>query len=169
VLAQVVRVNTLVVVCGLPGTGKTTVAREITERLDARLLRTDVVRKDLFDDPAYTEAETEAVYAELFDRATAALADESVVLDATFRTEAFRTGAREAAQSADAAFRLVGVKCADEVVRERIHARSDDASDADVAVYEQFRETYDPVEDADLVVDNSGELAATFDQLDTEF
>ena len=161
--------NTLVVVCGLPGTGKTTVAREITERLDARLLRTDVVRKDLFDDPAYTEAETEAVYAELFDRATAALADESVVLDATFRTEAFRTGAREAARSVDAAFRLVGVECTDEVVRERIHARSDDASDADVAVYEQFRETYDPVQDADLVVDNSGELAATFDQLDAVF
>ena len=161
--------NTLVVVCGLPGTGKTTVAREITERLDARLLRTDVVRKDLFDDPAYTEAETEAVYAELFDRATAALADESVVLDATFRTEAFRTGAREAARSVDAAFRLVSVECADEVVRERIHARSDDASDADVAVYEQFRETYDPVQDADLVVDNSGELAATFDQLDAVF
>ena len=61
------------------------------------------------------------------------------------------------------------VECADEVVRERIHARSDDASDADVAVYEQFRETYDSVEDADLVVDNSGELAATFDQLDTVF
>ena len=161
--------NTLVVVCGLPGTGKTTVAREITERLDARLLRTDVVRKDLFDDPAYTETETEAVYAELFDRATAALADESVVLDATFRTKAFRTAAREAAQSASAAFRLVGVECADEVVRERIHARSDDASDADVAVYEQFRETYDPVGDADLVVDNSGKLAATFGQLDTEF
>ena len=161
--------NTLVVVCGLPGTGKTTVAREITERIDARLLRTDVVRKDLFDDPAYTEAETEAVYAELFDRATAALADESVVLDATFRTEAFRTGAREAARSVDAAFRLVSVECADEVVRERIHARSDDASDADVAVYEQFRKTYDPVQDADLVVDNSGELAATFGQLDTEF
>ena len=161
--------NTLVVVCGLPGTGKTTVARELTERLDARLLRTDVVRKDLFDDPAYTETETEAVYAELLDRTTAALADGSVVLDATFRTEAFRTAAREAARSVDATFRLVSVECAEAVVRERIHARSDDASDADVAVYEQFRETYDPVGDADLVVDNSGELAATFGQLDPEF
>ena len=161
--------NTLVVVCGLPGTGKTTVAREIADRLDARLLRTDVVRKDLFDDPEYTNAETESVYAELLDRATAALADESVVLDATFRTESFRTGAHEAAQSVDATFRLVSVECTDEVVRERIHARSGDASDADVAVYEQFRETYEPVRDADLVVDNSGTLAATFDQLDRVF
>lgn len=59
----------LVVVCGLPGTGKTTVATEVADRVGGRLLRTDVVRKDLVDDPDYTDAETRRVYDELLDRA----------------------------------------------------------------------------------------------------
>lgn len=160
---------TLVAVCGLPGTGKTTVAEEIADRRDARLLRTDVVRTDLFPDPDYTEDEAEAVYDELFDRATAALANGDVVLDATFRTEKFRDGARAAAVEAGAEFGLVAVECDDEVVRRRIRSRTDDESDADIAVYELFCDTYEPVTDPDLVVDNSGSLDETFAQLDDAF
>jgi hypothetical protein len=169
VLDPTVNRSTLVVVCGLPGTGKTTVAAEVAARLDAARLRTDVVRKELFPDPNYTPAETEAVYAELFDRARERLAAGDAVLDATFRTADFREGARAAAATADAGFRLVHVECADAVVRERIRERTDDASDADVRVYEQFRDSYDPVADPDLVVDNSGDLAATLAQLDALF
>lgn len=160
---------TLVAVCGLPGTGKTTVAAEIADRLDSPRLRTDVVRKELFPDPEYDAAETETVYSELFRRARNRLATGDIVLDGTFRTVDFRGGAKAAAATVNAAFRLVHVECADAVVRERIRERMDDASDADIAVYEQFCETYHPVEDADLVVDNSGDLAATFAQLDELF
>jgi hypothetical protein len=160
---------TLVVVCGVPGAGKTTVAAEIAARLKAPRLRTDVVRKELFPTPDYTDAETEAVYAELFERARDRLTGGDVVLDATFRTADLRNGARGAAATAEAAFRLVYVECADTVVRERIRARTDDASDADVRVYEQIRETYEPVADPDLVVDNSGDLTATLAQLDPVF
>jgi len=35
----------LIIVCGLPGTGKTSLARKIAEKIYAVLLRTDVVRK----------------------------------------------------------------------------------------------------------------------------
>jgi predicted kinase len=156
---------TLVAVCGLPGAGKTTVAERIADRREARLLRTDVVRTDLFPDPEYTDEEAEAVYAELFERATAALDDGDVVLDATFRTEAFRAGARTAAADVGAEFILVAVECDDETVRRRLRARTDDESDADIAVYELFRDTYEPVTDPDLVVDNSGSLEETFAQL----
>ncbi|MFB6177910.1 MAG: AAA family ATPase, partial [Halobaculum sp.] len=52
----------LVVVCGPPGVGKTTVASEAADQVDGTVLRTDVVRKDLFPEPTYDEAETEAVY-----------------------------------------------------------------------------------------------------------
>ena len=41
---------TLVVVCGLPGVGKSTVAGVVSDRLEASRLRTDVVRKELFDE-----------------------------------------------------------------------------------------------------------------------
>lgn len=155
---------TLVVTCGLPGVGKTTVARALADRTDAVRHRTDVVRKDLFDDPDYTEAETRAVYDELLDRARRTLeAGDSVVLDGTFKRRRFRRQARETAASAaaDASFRLVKVECAESVVVERIRARTDDESDADVAVYRMHRDSFEPVEMAHDVVDNSGDLAAT--------
>ncbi|PSQ47007.1 kinase, partial [Halobacteriales archaeon SW_6_65_15] len=59
----------LIVVCGLPGVGKTTVAEAIAERVDGRLLRTDVIRKEIISDPDYTAEESRMVYGELFERA----------------------------------------------------------------------------------------------------
>ncbi|MDZ7746119.1 MAG: AAA family ATPase [Halobacteriales archaeon] len=158
--------NTLVAISGVPGTGKTTVAEAIADRIDATVLRTDVVRKELYDDPEYTETETETVYDEVLERARKRLATENVVVDATFRTREVRDAARVVAEETDSVFRLVGVDCDDAVVRERIRERTDDESDADIEVYELFREQYEPLDAPDLVVDNSGSLAETFAQLD---
>ena len=38
----------LVIVCGLPSTGKSTVAKQIAEDTKGKILRTDVIRKELF-------------------------------------------------------------------------------------------------------------------------
>lgn len=37
---------TLIIICGLPGTGKTTTAKKIAAKTNSVLLRTDVVRKE---------------------------------------------------------------------------------------------------------------------------
>ncbi|GAB7091183.1 AAA family ATPase [Halorubrum luteum] len=159
----------LVVVCGLPGAGKTTVAERISDRSDARILRTDVIRKELFSDPTYTEAETEAVYAELLERARDAVLDgRSVVLDATFAKRQFREDARELAERVANRFELVKVECDESVVRERIERR-DGISDADFDVYLHFTELFDGIDSEHLVVDNSGSEATTFAQIDSAF
>ena len=159
----------LVVVCGLPGAGKTTVAERISDRSDARILRTDVIRKELFSDPTYNEAETEAVYAELLERARDAVLDgRSVVLDATFAKRQFREDARELAERVANRFELVKVECDESVVRERIERR-DGISDADFDVYLHFTELFDGIDSEHLVVDNSGSEATTFAQIDSAF
>lgn len=147
----------LVVVCGLPGVGKTTVAEAVADRVNGTVLRTDVVRKQVFDDPEYTEAESRLVYGELFSRAGDRLqAGEPVVLDGTFKRAGDRERARDVAADCGVAFRLVKVECDEATVRERIAAREDDASDADFEVHRTLREEFDPVEGVHLVVDNSG-------------
>ncbi|GAA0716302.1 AAA family ATPase [Halorubrum trapanicum] len=153
------------VVCGLPGVGKTTVAERIADHVDGRIRRTDVIRKELFPDPEYTDAETEAVYAELLSRARDDVdAGDAVVLDATFADDRFRAAARETA----AEFDLVEVACDEAVVERRIERR-DGISDADFEIHLHFRELFDAVAGDHVVVDNSGTEAETFAQVDAAF
>lgn len=160
---------TLVAVCGLPGVGKSTVARQVAERVGAEVLRTDVVRKELFEDPGYTDEETAAVYDELLARAADRLAaGESVVLDATFKTRARREEVRDLAERFDAEFRLVHVVCEESVVRRRIAGR-EGVSDADFEVHRRFRERFAPVEMDHVAVDNSGTEAETRRQVEAAF
>lgn len=156
----------LIVVCGLPGVGKTTVGRHLAAALDADLVRTDVVRKELFDDPDYTTAEERAVYQGLFDRAETRLAaGEDIILDGTFHDRSYRTRARSVAATLDASFRLVYVTCREEVVRERIAAREGDESDATFAIHRQYRDQFDAVEHDHVKVDNDGSVADARRQL----
>jgi hypothetical protein len=160
----------LVVVCGLPGVGKTTVAEDIADRLDGRLLRTDVVRKEILTDPDYTEEESRMVYAELFDRAREVVdGGRSAVLDGTFKDARHRDRAVELSESLETGFRLVKVECAEEVVRERIESRHDDESDADFEIHRLYRDRFDPISTDHVTVDNSEGLAETTRQVDEAF
>ncbi len=153
--------GTLAVVCGVPGAGKSTVAQAAADQLDATTLRTDIVRKELFENPSYAAVETDAVYAEVLSRAESRLPDESVVLDGTFRTRARREQAAAVAERVGAQFRLVTVECDRQTVRERIARRENDPSDADVVISEQIREEFEPPARDHVAVDNSGSLADT--------
>ncbi|AZQ14932.1 AAA family ATPase [Halorubrum sp. PV6] len=159
----------LVVVCGLPGVGKSTVAERVAERVDGERLRTDVVRKELFEEPSYTDAETAAVYAALLDRARERVASgASVVLDATFADAQFRADAREVGESDAGSFTLVEVICEESVVKRRIERR-DGISDADFEVHLQFKREFDEIDADHVVIDNAGAEAETLAQVDDAF
>lgn len=160
----------LVVVCGLPGTGKTTVSGVIADRVAGDRLRTDVIRKDLVADPDYEPAETRRVYDELFARARSVVEREgTAVLDGTFRRESDRRRARDLAAELGVPFHLVRVECDPAVATERIAARVDDESDAGVAVYEELRDAFEPIGVPHHSVDNSGSLDATIAQVESHF
>ena len=160
----------LVVVCGPPGVGKTTVSEGIVDRIDGELLRTDVVRNDVAPDPEYTPEERERVYDELFDRGRERVQrGENVVLDGTFQHSEHREEARALAAELGAEFRPVKVECAEPVVRQRIRARENDESDADFGIHEMIREQFDPLDGDYVTVDNSETLDRTERQIDRHF
>lgn len=160
----------VVVLCGLPGVGKTTVGEMIAERTGGRLLRTDVVRKELFAEPTYSEGETETVYATLFERAVGAAADgRPAILDGTFRDRGLRERAAAAAERADVPVVFVEVTCEAETAVRRIRERTDDESDAGIEDYDRFRDIFDPLEREHATVDNSDSLEATREQVERLF
>lgn len=155
------------VVCGPPGVGKTTVAELVARRLDADILRTDVIRKELRPEPAYTDEEDRRVYDEMLTRARGSLAaGTSVVLDGTFRDAEHRRRARDVASRLDADFTLLRIECEPAVVGDRIESRTDDASDADFEVYQEFRDAFDPVSMDHVTVDNSHGIERTTRQVE---
>lgn len=160
----------LICVCGLPGTGKSTVAATVAERTGGAVIRTDVVRKDLYPDPEYTSTETRTTYDEVFARAREAIDRDGVaILDGTFRRTSLREEARAVAQQAGAAFDLVRVECCEDVVKERITERTDDPSDADYSVYQLLETEFEPIRVPHFSVDNSGSKAEMRQQVSDFF
>jgi hypothetical protein len=147
----------LVLVGGLPGTGKTTVSNALAGELGMVVLSSDRVRKELHgsapDQPAaapyhqglYSPAATERTYTELLARAARCLAQgESVVLDASWTSAPRRAAAAELAHSAHAA--LVALECTapPEVSAQRLRQRIGSLSDADEAISREMAAHADP-------------------------
>lgn len=129
----------LVLVGGLPGTGKSTLAAALGDVVGAVVLRSDEVRNELTGGVGvYDEATTTRTYVTVLDRARALLGlGESVVLDATWHDPRWRAAAADTAT--DGVAELVELECRApvEVMASRIATRQaagTDVSDATVEV-----------------------------------
>ncbi|BBZ05743.1 hypothetical protein MCHIJ_51800 [Mycolicibacterium chitae] len=133
----------LVLVGGGPGTGKTTLARSLAERIGARVISTDDVRKDLerddviagapgeLDAGLYTPENVATVYKVVLRRAHSMLAaGETVILDGTWRDPSHRELARALAAKAHAI--LLEMACTTPLAeaQDRITQRRNSTSDA---------------------------------------
>lgn len=148
----------LVLVAGLPGTGKSTLARSLADTLDMAVVRADVVRKELAGiDPRtpapagvgagiYTPAFSDRTYAACRDRAIASLARGGrVIVDANFKEDHRRREFVEAARGLGVPVAILVCEADADLVRARIRGRRGDASDADVDVYEHARHSWEPL------------------------
>lgn len=160
----------LIAVGGLPGSGKSVSAKEIAARLGAVLLRTDVIRKELYSTPSYTPEEGERVYDHFLVQAAQFLAQgRSVVLDATFRQESLRQRAAQIAGAQGAIWQFILVHAPEARVRSHITGRQDDPSDADFQVYLQLREEFEPIHGAHIILENNETLDHLYQQIHALF
>jgi predicted kinase len=149
----------LIIVCGLPGTGKSSLSARLAEAYSAEHLNSDVIRKELFERPSYTEEEKEAVYKEMARKAEELLGKGSnVILDATFYRHDYRKMMADIAEKAGK--RTYRIKCTlpEEEIRGRLAKRKIEgmsASDADYDVYQELKGRFEPLEGLHLEVDTS--------------
>jgi aminoglycoside phosphotransferase family enzyme/predicted kinase len=152
----------MIIMHGLSGSGKSTIAAKLVEALGAIQVRSDVVRKHLFDLDAaeqtdsaldqgiYTEEATELTYRRLQDIAQTIIdADFTVILDATFLQQSRRRQMLETQTSAACKRVIINCEAPVEELRKRILAREDDPSEANLQVLEQQLLTSQPIDTRD--------------------
>lgn len=162
----------LIIASGLPGTGKSSFAREVGKLTGAAVLDSDVIRKEIFGDEVrkapkdsgagvymggiYTKDKTERTYKELIRRAEVLLkAGRPVVISATFSRRAFLTEARERGSAAAAEVYTIRCVLDDVALRERFRERAEKgagATDATWDVYKLMKESFETIEGPHLEV-----------------
>lgn len=168
----------VVVMAGLMGTGKSVLAGRIAPRLDAAVIRTDVLRKELlsietterryepFGEGIYRDDISRLTYEEALRRAVKLLEQgKSVIIDASYKRREERRKVFEAIQKARFGCYLIECVCPEEIVRERLVARAanpGEPSDGRWELYEKQRDDFDPITELTAVVriDTSGSIEA---------
>jgi aminoglycoside phosphotransferase family enzyme/predicted kinase len=153
----------LLLLGGLPASGKSTLARALAGRLALVTLNSDVVRKERaglaptargstgYGAGLYSAAATDATYAALLGAARHWLQrGVSVALDASFRRADHRQAVVALAEAVGVPWLAVECVCAPETARARLGARAHDTravSDADWSIYQRLAAEWEPWEE----------------------
>jgi predicted kinase len=146
----------LIVFGGLPGTGKTTISRELTRHLGATYLRIDAIEQTL-------RASGHAVGATGYVVANALAAENLrlgrvVVADCVNPVLASRAGWRQTASQESACLVEIEVICSDVALhRKRVETRTSDISGLEPPTWDQVvNRDYEPWDREHLVLDTAG-------------
>jgi uncharacterized protein len=173
---------TLFITCGLMGSGKSALARELSFQLGAELVRSDQLRKALpaaqapraegeegYDQGIYAASVNRTVYQALLQRAREVVAGGgSIVVDATFRRRSDRDSFRSLAAELKVPFFILETRAPDRVIRERLERRRLDPtelSDGRWEIFPRHRSEFEATAPGEaIVLDSSQPLAEETDQ-----
>jgi uncharacterized protein len=175
----------LVLVVGLTGTGKSTVAQELARRWSLSYISSDITRKTLariapeerryesFGEGIYSSEFSRRTYDAMFRQAEQCLQDGgSVVMDGTFRSANERSRAIETPRREGIDTWIVECSLPEEEVRHRLERRAREgtsASDARWELFHRLQQEWEPVAEVPdkqyLRLDTSRPLPETMRQL----
>ncbi len=161
----------LIMLSGLPGTGKSYVARGLREILPFVIIESDQVRKILFPECEYTGEESQWVHRTCHALMTRLLRKGvRVIYDATNLYERHRELVYQIADREGIRLIIVKVVASQQVVSQRLGKRHeqdryDDVSDADWKVYKRMERSAEPIGRNYVVVDTSRDVDSAVTKL----
>lgn len=153
----------LIVMTGLPGTGKSTFARLLAKRLPLVIVETDFLRPSLVGHPRYTRGENNRLFTACHQLICKLLEDGIVVLfDATNLTPKNRAPLYEITRTTNTKLILVRTTAPQHVVYARLYNRSHNQADptqvADWKVYQRMRSGVRPISENHVIVNTSKDI-----------
>ena len=135
----------IIIVIGLPGTGKTTFSRALAQVIDAVHLNTDMIRDDLDLRGQYDRQTKALIYQEMMSRVEAALENgNNVIVDGTFYRRKIREGYRKLAKAQAVGLKWIELKAQEQVIRDRVEKKRK-YSEADFKVYLKIKALFEPM------------------------
>lgn len=129
--------TSLIITCGLMGSGKSSIASALAFELGMDLYCSDTVRKEIAHVPAFSHdfsSYGRGIYDAGFDQATydsllaraekSLMADKTVIIDATFRRKSDRIRFRTLAEKLSVPFYLINTVCPENLIKERLDERA---------------------------------------------
>ncbi len=139
----------LVIVSGLPGTGKTHFSRELSKRFSFVTLESDVLRRVLNQSPTHSHSESARLFSAIHSLCETLLRDGiSVIVDATNLTEKHRQYFYDISDRTGSNLIIVQITAPTLVIKERLEKRGKEAgnnSDADWKVYLRMKKSVDKI------------------------
>ena len=161
----------LVMLSGLPGTGKSYFARELVKRVPFLVLESDRLRKALVPDPKYTPGEHSRVFV-----ACHLLLEEflgqgrRVLFDAANLTEKYRLPVYQMASRVSAPLVVIRFTAPEETIRRRLAERAagldlGNYSDAGWLIHTRLRQGEQPIQREHINLDTSRDIYPVLEEI----
>lgn len=138
----------IIIVSGLPGSGKSYFASRFSSLIHADYINSDRIRKSMFPTRSYSEKEKSSVYDEMLKLMRQAIVqNKDLVLDATFYANDIRKRFTDEAKNGDIVF--IEIVAEEAVIKERLKQKRVD-SEADFEVYKLIKEQWEPLQEHQL-------------------
>lgn len=133
----------IILVAGLPGSGKSYFAHQLASKIGADYVNSDQVRKTMGALGKYTFKDKLEVYERMATLAESALKKgRPVIIDATFYLRSMRNIFIELAQRCESVTHLIVVHADEALIKQRLSMPRED-SEADFAVYKQIKSEFE--------------------------
>lgn len=135
----------LIMVMGLPGSGKTYFAKALAVRIGALHFNSDRIRKELSTEPGYSPEERILIYKTMYSRVCESLSQgKNVIVDATFSKKSYRSPYLNWAKEHELPVSIMILEASEQTTMDRVSKKRPD-SDADFAVYQVIKAQYEPL------------------------
>lgn len=144
----------IVIIFGLPGSGKSFFAQKLAEKMNADYVNTDKLRRELFSERLYTNREKSIVYEKMLDEMKrCARENKSLVLDGTFHNRETRKKFTDEMKDREQII-FIEIQADENIIRERLK-RPRKYSEADFEVYKLIRQHNDVMEEPHLILQST--------------
>lgn len=147
----------IVIVFGLPGSGKSYFAEHLAKILKAKHLNSDKIRKDVDFDGNYSISSKIKVYHVLLGEVMLGVKKgERIVLDATFYKASLRDLFVENCTKLDHKIHFIEIQAEQTIILERLNKKRK-YSDADFPIYEKIRSEFEPFKAPHLILQSTND------------